>query len=124
VSHDQQRAGVVPSPNRGGTRQIARAALLERENAQLREALASRVAIEQAKGVLAERFHLDLEQAFNVLRAAARANRMRIHALAATVTSERTTTPPEISAAVHRLARRNGGRPVLDGERGANVGTD
>jgi hypothetical protein len=59
--------------------------LLERENAQLREALRSRLVIEQAKGVLAERYRIDVEQAFEILRRTARSNRMRIHALAAAV---------------------------------------
>jgi hypothetical protein len=68
---------------------------LELENAQLREALTSRIVIEQAKGILAERFELDVGQAFDLLRTAARSNRMRIRDLAAAVTAER-TTPVEI----------------------------
>jgi AmiR/NasT family two-component response regulator len=58
---------------------------LERENAQLREALASRILIEQAKGVLAERFRIDVGQAFEVLRRSARARRRRLHEVAAEV---------------------------------------
>lgn len=63
----------------------ARVEALERENAQLREALASRIVIEQAKGVLAERFRLDPSRAFELLRRAARSERLRIHDLAAQV---------------------------------------
>ena len=71
---------------------VARLRMVERENAQLREALSSRIVIEQAKGVLAERYRLDVEEAFAVLRKTARAHRMRIHALAAAVVNTRTTS--------------------------------
>jgi AmiR/NasT family two-component response regulator len=72
---------------------------LRDENDQLRRALASRVVIEQAKGVLAERYGLTLEDAFEVLRRAARANRVRIHFLAARVAGAR-TSPHEIVEAL------------------------
>jgi hypothetical protein len=49
--------------------------------AQLEQALQSRVAIEQAKGVLAERYRLDVNEAFDVIRRAARSNRMKLHDL-------------------------------------------
>jgi AmiR/NasT family two-component response regulator len=49
--------------------------------AQLQHALESRIAIEQAKGVLAERYGLGVEQAFEVIRRAARTNRLRVHDL-------------------------------------------
>jgi AmiR/NasT family two-component response regulator len=68
--------------------------LLE-QNAQLRTALESRIVIEQAKGVLAERFGLEVDEAFQILRRAARNHRMSIHALAARVVATR-ETPPEI----------------------------
>lgn len=64
-------------------------------NAQLEGALRSRVVIEQAKGVLAERFRLSLDEAFALLRQAARSQRIRIHALAAAVVSSE-TSPPQI----------------------------
>jgi len=70
----------------------ARVRLLERENAQLREALRSRVLIEQSKGVLAERYRIDVEQAFELLRRTARSNRMRIHTLAGAVAASTATT--------------------------------
>ena len=100
--HHEHRSA-VQSSNVDGAEPSARLELLERENAQLRKALLSRVEIEQAKGVLAERFGLDLEQAFRLLRSAARANRIGIHTLAVAVTSG-PTTPPEISAALARLS--------------------
>ena len=53
--------------------------------AQLEQALQSRVAIEQAKGVLAERYRLDVNEAFDVIRRAARSNRMKLHELVAKI---------------------------------------
>ncbi|MEU6761019.1 GAF and ANTAR domain-containing protein [Streptomyces sp. NPDC046853] len=50
----------------------------ETERGQLQEALTSRVAIEQAKGVLAERWRCTVDDAFGALRRHARANRMRL----------------------------------------------
>jgi AmiR/NasT family two-component response regulator len=70
---------------------------LERSG-QLQQALESRIVIEQAKGVLAERFDLDVEEAFELLRRAARSNRLRIHELAAVVVASK-TSPPEIENA-------------------------
>jgi AmiR/NasT family two-component response regulator len=64
--------------------------------AQLQIALDSRVAIEQAKGILAERHSLELEETFEVLRRAARSNRMKIHELASRVRPGR-ETPAEIA---------------------------
>jgi AmiR/NasT family two-component response regulator len=59
--------------------------------AQLERALRTRIVIEQAKGVLAERFALDVEEAFELLRNGARSHRMKIHALAAEVVESRET---------------------------------
>jgi GAF domain-containing protein len=52
---------------------------------QLQTALNSRVLIEQAKGILAERLHLDLADAFAVLRTAARNHNRRLSDLAQAV---------------------------------------
>lgn len=52
---------------------------------QLQQALTSRIVIEQAKGVLAERFGLTLDQAFDLLRSSARSNRQSIHKLASEI---------------------------------------
>jgi transcriptional regulator with GAF, ATPase, and Fis domain len=51
-------------------------------NEQMQTALNSRVVIEQAKGKLAERFGLDMDQAFNILRDQARARNRRLAELA------------------------------------------
>lgn len=71
-------------------------------SAQLEHALESRVVIEQAKGVLVERFDLDVDLAFAVLRRAARAEQMRLHELARHVVASRATPPP----VARELARR------------------
>ncbi len=68
---------------------------LQERVAQLEHALRSRIVIEQAKGVLAERHALTIPEAFELLRGAARSNRLRIHDLAARVLPGR-ESPPEI----------------------------
>jgi AmiR/NasT family two-component response regulator len=65
--------------------------------AQLQRALDSRVVIEQAKGVLAERFALDVDAAFVLLRAAARSRGMRIRDLAHSVVASRETPAPIVA---------------------------
>jgi ANTAR domain len=60
--------------------------LLER-TIQLQIALDSRIVIEQAKGVLAERQNLSPEDAFDRLRRTARHDRVKLHELAAEVVS-------------------------------------
>jgi hypothetical protein len=76
-------------------------ATMERR-AQLEGALQSRVAIEQAKGVLAERHGLDVEEAFRVLRRTARANRVKLRDLARRVRPGE-PDPPELAAEVEAL---------------------
>jgi AmiR/NasT family two-component response regulator len=73
------------------------------ENEQLRHALSSRIAIEQAKGILAERHGLSLDAAFFVLRSGARSSQQRLHDLAARVAGS-STTPSCILSALTRLA--------------------
>jgi AmiR/NasT family two-component response regulator len=53
--------------------------------AQLEHALESRVVIEQAKGIVAERYGVGLDEAFKLIRQAARANRMKLHDLAGAI---------------------------------------
>jgi ANTAR domain len=65
---------------------------------QLQTALDSRVVIEQAKGILAERLGIDMAAAFAVLRRAARSSRRSVHELAAEVVGSR-ETPAAIAAA-------------------------
>jgi ANTAR domain-containing protein len=83
--------------------------ILARRSSQLQEALDSRVAIEQAKGVVAERYSVSLDDAFRILRSAARSNRIRLHDLAARVLPA-AETPAEVRGAVHRATTRGGTR--------------
>ncbi len=68
---------------------------LRRRAAQLEHALESRIVIEQAKGILAERWRVSVDEAFDVLRGRARSHRMKLHDLAAAVVAS-PTTPPEL----------------------------
>ena len=70
-------------------------AQLREKNTQLERALESRVVIEQAKGMLAERYGMNVDQAFELMRRASRSNRVRIHDLAARVVAQ-AATPGEI----------------------------
>ena len=70
--------------------------VLARRASQLQEALDSRIVIEQAKGILAERYGIDVDDAFRLLRRAARSNRVRIHDVAERVITS-PTTPPEFA---------------------------
>ena len=74
-------------------------------NEQLQTALNSRVVIEQAKGKLAERLGLDMEQAFNLLRDYARNRNLRLADLAqAFIDGTQTLTLP--------ARQRQPGRPA------------
>ena len=78
---------------------------LTTERDQLLEALESRIVmIEQAKGVLAERFRLTVGDAFLLLRRSARTARVKIHDLAREIVSSR-DTPPAVPRAMARDSR-------------------
>jgi AmiR/NasT family two-component response regulator len=61
------------------------------------------VVVEQAKGILAERLGLTPDEAFGVLRRAARNFGVRVHNLARSVIDSH-HTPKEIVAELHREA--------------------
>lgn len=61
-------------------------------NQQLQTALNTRLVIEQAKGVLAERGNVDMDRAFNVLRGHARNTNRRLAELAREVVDGADTT--------------------------------
>lgn len=73
--------------------------------AQLEQALRTRIVIEQAKGILAERYGLTPNEAFDVLRRAARSGRVKVRELAAEVAAGR-PTPPRIAEALESLRGR------------------
>jgi GAF domain-containing protein len=83
---------------------------------QLQTALNSRVLIEQAKGVLAERLGLDMADAFTLLRASARSRNRNLSDLAHALVdgTEQITTTTPVKAAPARPAppprRRQPGR--------------
>jgi AmiR/NasT family two-component response regulator len=60
---------------------------------QLERALTSRIVVDLAVGVLLERHALDRDEAFELLRRAARHHRRRIHDLAAEVVADRAERP-------------------------------
>src|ERR1700722_15025322 len=81
-------------------------------NEQLRTALNSRVIIEQAKGKLAERLSIDTDQAFSILRSAARNRNLRLADLAQAFidgTDLLTSLPP--AAPQQRPSRQAGHQP-------------
>lgn len=55
---------------------------------QLQHALESRIAIEQAKGVLSERYQVDVDQAFTMLRRFCRSNNLKLADAARAVTTK------------------------------------
>src|SRR5258705_7006771 len=76
---------------------------------QLETALHSRVAIEQATGVLIGRYGLDATTAFDALRGAARAHNLRLRDLARRIVEE-PDTPVEVTMRLQAGARPNRSR--------------
>lgn len=84
LSHDDIEAGQAMAD-------IATIAVLQQRattesrilNEQLNHALSSRIAIEQAKGMISERRGIDMAQAFSLLRAHARGHNRQLAAVAA-----------------------------------------
>jgi AmiR/NasT family two-component response regulator len=79
----------------------------DRRIEQLQNALDSRVVIEQAKGIVAERFGLTMSESFELLRHAARANRVAVRGLAEELVAAR-DTPAMI---LEELGRHRAGTP-------------
>ena len=79
---------------------------LQITNEQLQTALRTRIVIEQAKGILAERLTLSVDEAFALLRRAARTSRLPLRALASAVVADMSHTPEAILASMRAgLAR-------------------
>jgi AmiR/NasT family two-component response regulator len=66
-------------------RLLAVTGLAHERQAQLQHALDSRIVIEQAKGIVAERRGIGVDAAFELLRVAARSQRIKLHELATAV---------------------------------------
>jgi PAS domain S-box-containing protein len=77
---------------------------LQEKVEQLESALLSRIAIEQATGVLIGRYGLDATAAFDTLRGASRGSNVRLHELARRVVEE-PDTPVEVSKRLQESAR-------------------
>ena len=80
-----------------------------KRRAQLEHALQSRVAIEQAKGILAERYGLELDESFELIRRASRTNRMKLQDLVGRI-RPREPLPPELQAVIDQ---RGYSRPAV-----------
>jgi hypothetical protein len=83
---------------------------IERQ-AQLTQALQTRIVVEQAKGVLSERLAIDVDAAWELLRRAARNDRIKIHDLAAQVVGSR-ATPASIASVLDENTPRRGRQAV------------
>jgi hypothetical protein len=94
-------------------RSLAMLDALRTENEQLRTALLTRIVIEQAKGMVAERLDVEVGEAFERLRREARNRRMKLHALAAAVVAreqwtDRIFARRELGGPAHAPAVRTG----------------
>src|SRR6266545_3055664 len=89
-------AGVLLTDQRGTLQVVAASTEQTRLLELLQPALNSRVIIEQAKGVIAERRRLDMEKSFTLLRSTARTSNRRLSDLArAVVDGSETLQPPQ-----------------------------
>jgi AmiR/NasT family two-component response regulator len=88
---------------------VTRASLEQR--AQLQRALNARIVVEQAKGVLAERFQVTPDEAFALLRGTARSSRMPLRDLAREVVNK-VETPTAISVRARKGFRERHRRPA------------
>jgi GAF domain-containing protein len=92
----------------------------ENLSGQLQQALDSRIAIEQAKGILAERFHLDMNEAFSRLRHFARSSNQRLSDVASAVVLGQIALDPSNFAGRSEAApgpdvKSDGGPPLEQG---------
>jgi hypothetical protein len=71
-------------------------AVVDERVAQLQHALTSRIVVEQAKGMLAERYSVSPEEAYELIRLAARGNGIKVHALSHNILASPRNTPAVI----------------------------
>jgi len=86
---------------------------LEETVDQLHHALYSRILVEQATGILAERYDVPVADAFSLLRGSARSARMNLHVLAAAVVAAERRTPDPILAQVQALETARAQAPLV-----------
>ena len=95
----------------------AAVARLQITNEQLQTALRTRIVIEQAKGILAERLTLSVDEAFALLRRAARTSRLPLRVLASAVVADMGHTPEAILTSMRAgLARPDSGLSRVRGD--------
>ncbi len=75
--------------------------------AQLQHALTSRIVVEQAKGMLAERYSLTPDEAYELIRLAARSNGIKVHAVSDSVLGQPRETPQVILNLLETLPRNS-----------------
>ena len=80
-------------------RLISATSVAHERQAQLQNALDSRVVLEQAKGMLAERRKVTVDEAFMLLRRTARSHRLKLHDAARAVVEN----DPAFAAVLHDL---------------------
>ncbi|NEB76114.1 GAF and ANTAR domain-containing protein [Streptomyces sp. SID14478] len=88
---------------------------IETERDQLQHALHSRIAVEQAKGVLAERWNTTPDTAFQTLRAYARAHQQSLTALAMSITDGSFDARAIVPATASPTEAPRAGRPRPSG---------
>jgi AmiR/NasT family two-component response regulator len=99
VENSDIEVGTVEEASVAVARLLAVTHATYERRAQLEHALQSRVAIEQAKGVVAERYGVELDDAFQLIRRAARTNRMKLDALVVAIKPGK-PSPPELVAVI------------------------
>jgi AmiR/NasT family two-component response regulator len=97
VENAEIEVGTVAEASVAVARLLAVTHATYERRAQLEHALQSRIAIEQAKGVIAERYGLDPDDAFELIRRAARTNRMKLRDLVRAIRPGE-PSPPELLA--------------------------
>jgi hypothetical protein len=119
-----RRSNTGPLPAVDVTNEPQEAERLAVTVAQLEHALASRVRVEQAIGVLAERHRLPPREAFDLLRGAARARGSRVTEMAqdvvASAANPLTRLPEELSRKAQEARTPRGVRSVRRGRHAAD----
>ncbi len=84
--------------------------------AQLERALKTRIVVEQAKGVLTERFRVRPDEAYELLRGTARFRQINVHELARAVV-DTSDTPAAILAYIQKSMTESTDAPSVEGLR-------